>query len=404
MGICRRVWPSCPSHDRCIVALALALALIVLTPAVLAPSPLPPPLCFPLHWLLSGTALDQEYCGPPSGVPVLTLLDDSQSSACPSSSGVLDPTNVIIPTTLPVGRACVLSDPARTFPIPASTTTLLSMATPDPTPILQALPISAPASSSAHVSSMHASSSVHASSSAPSAPTSSSEPAPTPVLTLLLPPPPPAICRDVPLETAPPSRPPWLWVAEPDLTVTLDPSIHKLPCPIMHRVPCPVNSLQQLKDMVNYLAPHTPCQYSDCRVLAKLPYVGGVPNNFWVSSPNMDFVPKVPIHNSDIEFSYNADSMLGAFELFKWPASYNNVVPHTIAALINPILLQCQRQDYAMCRPPYQWQDAEIDSLADNDNAYPNDVHDDDTPRLENTTAQSSHKCPSDSDNRPVKK
>ncbi|PCH43349.1 hypothetical protein WOLCODRAFT_159388 [Wolfiporia cocos MD-104 SS10] len=74
----------------------------------------------------------------------------------------------------------------------------------------------------------------------------------------------------------------------------------------------------------------------------------------------MDFVPEVPIHNSDIEFSYNADGMLGAFELFKWPASYNNAVPHAIAAPINPILLQCQRQDYAMCGPPYQWQDAEV--------------------------------------------
>ncbi|PCH38545.1 hypothetical protein WOLCODRAFT_149481 [Wolfiporia cocos MD-104 SS10] len=260
-----------------------------------------------------------------------------------------------LPTMLPVHRSFALSDPARTFPAPASASTPLSMATPDPTPISQAPPISASASSSAH-----ASSSMHASSSVPSAPTSSSEPMPAPVLTSLLPPPPPAIRRDVLLGTAPPSCPPQLWVAEPDLTVTPDPSIHKLPRPIMHRVPRPVNSLQQFKDMVDYLAPHTPCQYSDCRVLAKLPHVGGVPNNFWVSSPNMDFVPEVPIHNSDVEFSYNADSMLGAFELFKWPASYNNAVPHAIAAPINPVLLQCQHQDYAMCGPPYQWQDAEV--------------------------------------------
>ncbi|PCH35465.1 hypothetical protein WOLCODRAFT_156156 [Wolfiporia cocos MD-104 SS10] len=38
-----------------------------------------------------------------------------------------------------------------------------------------------------------------------------------------------------------------------------------------------------------------------------------------------------------------------------------------------------------------------IDSLANNDNAYPNDVRDDNAPRLENATAQSSRKRPSDS-------
>ncbi|PCH35466.1 hypothetical protein WOLCODRAFT_156157 [Wolfiporia cocos MD-104 SS10] len=86
---------------------------IALVLAFVTPPPLSPPLCFPLYWLLSGTALNQEYCGRPLGVLILVLLDDSQSSMRPSSSAPKL-------TMLPVHHSFALFNPVRTSTVPAS--------------------------------------------------------------------------------------------------------------------------------------------------------------------------------------------------------------------------------------------------------------------------------------------
>ncbi|KAI0039136.1 hypothetical protein FA95DRAFT_1612817 [Auriscalpium vulgare] len=67
----------------------------------------------------------------------------------------------------------------------------------------------------------------------------------------------------------------------------------------------------------------------------------------WVSSPNADFVPEVPVHSRDEEFGYYADGMLGSFEHLKWPQVFDSMEPHTAVAPANPMLLQCTRSKLA---------------------------------------------------------
>ncbi|KAI0054277.1 hypothetical protein BV25DRAFT_1843781, partial [Artomyces pyxidatus] len=74
----------------------------------------------------------------------------------------------------------------------------------------------------------------------------------------------------------------------------------------------------------------------DCRGLAPLP---GTQKRYWVSSPNMRWVPEVPHHQPDEVFGYYADGMLGPFELMKWPQLFDSHEPHGLAAPGNPYLL-----------------------------------------------------------------
>ncbi|OBZ67223.1 hypothetical protein A0H81_13044 [Grifola frondosa] len=73
---------------------------------------------------------------------------------------------------------------------------------------------------------------------------------------------------------------------------------------------------------------------SDCRCLAELS------DKWWISSPNMTFVPEVPVHHADQVFRMGADGMYGAFELFKWPQVYDERYPHGMASPGNPDLLR----------------------------------------------------------------
>ncbi|OBZ74411.1 hypothetical protein A0H81_05657 [Grifola frondosa] len=73
---------------------------------------------------------------------------------------------------------------------------------------------------------------------------------------------------------------------------------------------------------------------SDCRCLAQWS------DEWWISSPNMSFVPQVPVHLPDQVFGMGADAMYGAFELFKWPQIYDERYPHGMAAPGNPDLFR----------------------------------------------------------------
>ncbi|OBZ77574.1 hypothetical protein A0H81_01937 [Grifola frondosa] len=73
---------------------------------------------------------------------------------------------------------------------------------------------------------------------------------------------------------------------------------------------------------------------SDCRCLAEWS------EQWWISSPNVSFVPEVPVHLPDQVFGMGADAMYGAFELFKWPQIYDERYPHGMAAPGNPDLFR----------------------------------------------------------------
>ncbi|KAI0039265.1 hypothetical protein FA95DRAFT_1612717 [Auriscalpium vulgare] len=77
---------------------------------------------------------------------------------------------------------------------------------------------------------------------------------------------------------------------------------------------------------------------SDALCVAELP---GSKGELWISSPNADFVPEVPTHSRDEEFSYYTDGMLGPFEHLKWPQVFDMIEPHAGFAPANPLLLQC---------------------------------------------------------------
>ncbi|KAI0054764.1 hypothetical protein BV25DRAFT_1922392 [Artomyces pyxidatus] len=75
----------------------------------------------------------------------------------------------------------------------------------------------------------------------------------------------------------------------------------------------------------------------DCMCLSVL---RGSEGQWWVSSPNMQFVPTIPTHNLQEDFGYYADGMLGPFEHLKWPQPYDGCEPHALAAPANPDLLK----------------------------------------------------------------
>ncbi|PCH34430.1 hypothetical protein WOLCODRAFT_148482 [Wolfiporia cocos MD-104 SS10] len=79
-----------------------------------------------------------------------------------------------------------------------------------------------------------------------------------------------------------------------------------------------------------------PVRYTDCRVLTRYPGAIQDGNDYYVSSPNINFVPQLPIHDPMREFGYFADGMLGPFELTKWPQTYDQIEPHLLATPCNP--------------------------------------------------------------------
>ena len=76
--------------------------------------------------------------------------------------------------------------------------------------------------------------------------------------------------------------------------------------------------------------------YCDCLVLAPFPKSNG---GIWISSPNVEFVPEIPVHAAHEPFGFFADGMLGPFEYLKWPQFFDDLEPHAVASPGNPDLM-----------------------------------------------------------------
>ena len=98
----------------------------------------------------------------------------------------------------------------------------------------------------------------------------------------------------------------------------------------------PLCSLAEIMSARHHQQSGGEISYTNCRCLTQFP---GMDNTFWISSPNMDFIPEPPIHLTNEPFSYHSDGMLGPFKHMKWPQAYYEREPHTMAAPLNPILL-----------------------------------------------------------------
>ena len=66
--------------------------------------------------------------------------------------------------------------------------------------------------------------------------------------------------------------------------------------------------------------------------------------NMWVSTPNMWFIPQLPLHNSNEVFGYFDDGMLGVHEWLKWPQPFYHPEPHCVAAPMDPDLLNMSKE------------------------------------------------------------
>ena len=112
--------------------------------------------------------------------------------------------------------------------------------------------------------------------------------------------------------------------------------------------PRPLCSLAEIMSARHHQQSGGEISYTNCRCLTQFP---GMDNTFWISSPNMDFIPKPPIHLTNKPFSYHSDGMLGPFKHMKWPQAYYEREPHTMAAPLNPILLARNLSEREMLSP-----------------------------------------------------
>lgn len=60
---------------------------------------------------------------------------------------------------------------------------------------------------------------------------------------------------------------------------------------------------------------------------------------YWVSTPNMKWVPEVPRHSAVDTFHYFGDGMLGEHEHYKWAQGFNSDEPHAMAAPLHPSVM-----------------------------------------------------------------
>ena len=78
--------------------------------------------------------------------------------------------------------------------------------------------------------------------------------------------------------------------------------------------------------------------------------------DMWVSTPNMWFIPQLPIHKPKEVFGYFDDGMLGIHEWLKWPQPFYSPEPHCMAAPMDPNLLSMSQESDAFedghCLPP----------------------------------------------------
>ncbi|THH06634.1 hypothetical protein EW146_g9554 [Bondarzewia mesenterica] len=80
----------------------------------------------------------------------------------------------------------------------------------------------------------------------------------------------------------------------------------------------------------------------DCLILSPVPNTN---YTLLLFSPNMPFTPEPPTHVENQPFAYHSDGMLSPFEHTKWPQAYFDRELHTIAAPMNPDLLNFNISD-----------------------------------------------------------
>ncbi|OBZ70778.1 hypothetical protein A0H81_09007 [Grifola frondosa] len=73
----------------------------------------------------------------------------------------------------------------------------------------------------------------------------------------------------------------------------------------------------------------------DCLCVSPFPGTNG---QLYVSSPNMDFVPRVPIHDPLIPIRLHLDGMAGIHEAYKWPQAHFDQEPHACSVPANPAI------------------------------------------------------------------
>ncbi|KAH9950848.1 hypothetical protein B0H21DRAFT_819001 [Amylocystis lapponica] len=99
----------------------------------------------------------------------------------------------------------------------------------------------------------------------------------------------------------------------------------------------PISSWAELKAHRTPTAARSSLRATDCLCLS--PFAA---NNslLWVSSPNMSWVPEIPMLLPHEPIIYYGDGMLGKLEFMKWPQAYYDVEPHCIAAPLHRALCQ----------------------------------------------------------------
>ncbi|ETW79411.1 hypothetical protein HETIRDRAFT_117364 [Heterobasidion irregulare TC 32-1] len=100
--------------------------------------------------------------------------------------------------------------------------------------------------------------------------------------------------------------------------------------------PTPFTSMAQVLAHRQPLTEGIVLAHNDCLTLAPFPNSNG---GVWISSPNVEFVPELPMHRRGQPLRFYADGMLGAFEHVKWPQVFDEQEPHTLAAPGNPDLM-----------------------------------------------------------------
>ncbi|OBZ76014.1 hypothetical protein A0H81_03295 [Grifola frondosa] len=79
----------------------------------------------------------------------------------------------------------------------------------------------------------------------------------------------------------------------------------------------------------------------------------GTNEQLFISSPNIEILPAVPMHRKDELFRFYRDGMLNYFEFLKWPQAYYPLEPHAAAAPGNPQLLAVASKTTKICIVPF---------------------------------------------------
>ena len=130
-----------------------------------------------------------------------------------------------------------------------------------------------------------------------------------------------------------------------------------------------------LQDWDDILARRTPflshrgLRATDCRVLAPFADDNAI---LFVSSPNMTFIPEIPLYKPGDPIYYYGDGMLLWFEFMKWPQADYEPEPHCVAAPLHPRLCALGISEERGLGPDFPLEDDEsaLPKFTDDDIAW----------------------------------